>query len=493
MKSSGSLPALPPTLPLKGTWQRLMGETRTRILLLYALTMLAAVGVAVPIFRALLFRQVDQRVRSDLQQELEDFRSTYQAWDAATPETTEALELFIQDFLTVNTPEDDNYHIAILNGTFFLSNPRALPEIIGPDSQLEQYWTTLNAASDGKVTTSDPKLGNILYSTYVLETNDIPQGVFVVVHLTAGERTEALAGVHVFTKVAIGVVVLSFLLAWLVSQQVLKPVQDLAVTARSINEADLSQRLQVSGSGELAELATTFNAMMNRVQSAFESQRNFINDAGHELFTPLTIIQGHLEVMGDDPEDRAATLALVMDEIDRMGRFTHDLLLLAQAEQPNFLQFETINVAAFTEEVFTKVAVLADRQWRLGSLGRGVLVGDRQRLTGALVNLARNAAQHTQPTDTIELGSTTLGTQVRFWVRDTGGGIAPADQARIFDRFARAANTYRKSEGAGLGLAIVKTIAESHQGTIELVSQLGVGSTFTLVIPLDLPQQERAA
>jgi signal transduction histidine kinase len=118
------------------------------------------------------------------------------------------------------------------------------------------------------------------------------------------------------------------------------------------------------------------------------------------------------------------------------------------------------------------------------------MVGDRQRLTGALLNLARNAAQHTQPTDTIELGSTTLGIQVRFWVRDTGEGIAPADQTRIFDRFARAANTYRKSEGAGLGLAIVKTVAESHQGTIELVSQPGTGSTFTLVLPLDIPRQE---
>ncbi len=82
-----------------------------------------------------------------------------------------------------------------------------------------------------------------------------------------------------------------------------------------------------------------------------------------------------------------------------------------------------------------------------GRRGRGGLVGDRQRLTGALVNLAKNAAQHTQPTDTIELGSATLGTQVRFWVRDTGVGIAPADQTRIFDRFARAANTYRRSEG----------------------------------------------
>ncbi len=490
MKSSIPLPVLPPSLPLKGTWQRLVGETRTRILLLYVLTMLATVGLAVPIFHALLLHEVDRRVQDDLHEELDRFQTNYQAWGAVTSDNHGALKEFVQDFLKNNTPEDDNYHIIILDGEFFLSNPAALPEIIGPDSQLVQKWTTLENVTDGKLNTADPGVGSVLYSTYLLESNGRPQGVFVAAHLTAGERVEAYASVHIFTKVAIGVVVVSFLLAWLVSQQLLKPVQNLALTARSISEADLSRRLEVQGTGELAELSHTFNAMMNRVQSAFESQRNFINDAGHELFTPLTIIQGHLEVMGDDPDERAATLALVMDEIDRMSRFANDLLLLAQAEQPNFLQLETINVADFTQEVFAKVSVLADRQWRLGNLGRGVMVGDRQRLTGALLNLARNATQHTQPTDTIELGSTTLGIQVRFWVRDTGEGIAPADQTRIFDRFARSANTYRKSEGAGLGLAIVKTVAESHQGTIELVSQPGTGSTFTLVLPLDIPLQE---
>ncbi|PSB17102.1 two-component sensor histidine kinase [filamentous cyanobacterium CCP1] len=455
--------------------------------------MLVAVGIAIPIFRALLFFEVDNRVQSDLQEELKEFAETYTAWDAVNPEDDEALEAFVQDFLTSNLTEDDNYHLVFLKGEFFQSNPKLLPEVLAPESELSQQWATLTTATEDRITIDDSAVGSVLYSTYVLETNNIPRGVFVAVHLTAGERIEALASVYVFTKVAIGVVVFSFLLAWLASQQLLKPVQNLALTARSISETDLSCRLEVKGTGELAELSSTFNSMMNRLQKAFESQRNFINDAGHELFTPLTIIQGHLEVMGDDPNERATTLSLVMDEIDRMSRFANDLLLLAQAEEPSFLELETINVADFTQEVFAKIAFLDDRQWHLGSLGRGVMVGDRQRLTSALLNLAKNAAQHTHPTDTIELGSATIGGQVRFWVRDTGEGIAPADQERIFDRFARAANTYRKSEGAGLGLAIVKTVAESHHGTVELVSQLGTGSTFTLVLPLDLPQQEQAA
>jgi signal transduction histidine kinase len=488
VKQATTLPTLPPSLSLKLPGTTCSGNSH-RILLLYALTLLAVVGAAVPIFRTLLFQEVDERVRIDLQEELEDFADTYERWDAQDPETDEGLTAFLEDFMQTTRPEDDNFHLVVFKWRIFKSNPRALPAVIGPDSDLVAQWRTQTTAIEDKVNVADAAVGSILYSTYVLETNDAPRGLFIVAHLSAGERTEALSGVYVFTKVAVGVVIVAFLLAWFASHRLLKPVQDLALTARSISEADLSGRLEVQGTGEMADLSRTFNAMMNRVQNAFESQRNFINDAGHELFTPPRLSRGTWEVMGDDPDERAATLTLVMDEIDRLGRFANDLLLLAQAEQPNFLQLETINVADFTQEVFAKASVLADRQWQLGSLGRGVMVGDRQRLTGALLNLARNAAQHTQPTDTIELGSTTLGGKVRLWVRDTGEGIAPADQARIFDRFARAANTYRKSEGAGLGLAIVKTIADSHQGTIELVSQLGAGATFTMVLPLDLPHQ----
>jgi signal transduction histidine kinase len=101
------------------------------------------------------------------------------------------------------------------------------------------------------------------------------------------------------------------------------------------------------------------------------------------------------------------------------------------------------------------------------------------------MNLAQNAAQHTKSEDTIALGSAVSGSNVRFWVRDTGEGISPSDQQRIFDRFARAANSRRRSEGAGLGLSIVKAIAEAHGGKVYVNSQLGSGSTFAIVLPIE--------
>lgn len=478
-----------PSLTLNLAWRCLFGETRTRILLLYALTLIGVVAIAIPIFRALLFANIEARVRDDLEEEIEGFQTEYARWSATEPQTVASLQAFIQDFIRAEVPEDDNFHIFVLDGEFYRANPNPLPQPIRPETARMEEWKALSEPLEDTIQVSNPNIGNILMKTVPLELNGQRQGMFIATHITAGERAEALTSVYMFIQVAIGVVVVAFLLAWLASRQLLKPVQDLADTARSISEADLSRRIEVQGSGELAELADAFNAMMNRVQGAFNSQRNFINDAGHELRTPLTIIQGHLELMGDSPHEREETLALVMDELGRIGRFVNDLILLAKSERLDFLQPETIEIQPLTTEIFNKATALADRHWQLCHRASGTFVGDRQRITEALINLAQNATQHTQPQDTIEIGSRISHHKVRFWVRDTGEGITIADQQRIFERFARATNSYRRSEGAGLGLAIVKAIAEAHGGRVELVSQVGIGSTFTVVLPLDLPQE----
>jgi signal transduction histidine kinase len=240
----------------------------------------------------------------------------------------------------------------------------------------------------------------------------------------------------------------------------------------------------VQGKGELAELAKTFNEMMDRLQTSFAIQRNFVNDAGHELRTPITIIRGHLELMGDDPQEQQETIELVMDELDRMNRLVNDLVLLAKSENPDFLELETVDVSSFTEELYTKIKALAKRNWRLDCLAKGTIAVDRQRLTQAIINLAQNATQHTTEDNIIAIGSAIEDKQVQFWIRDTGEGIAESDQKRIFERFARVTSSRRRSEGSGLGLAIVKAIAEAHGGFVRLDSHLGMGAKFTLVLPL---------
>jgi signal transduction histidine kinase len=179
-------------------------------------------------------------------------------------------------------------------------------------------------------------------------------------------------------------------------------------------------------------------------------------------------------------------VSLVTDELDRMNRMVNDLILLARAEQPDFLRLGAVEVAEMTHDVFAKAVALGERDWRLGPVATVRVWADRQRLTQALAQLAQNAVQFTGPADQIELSTRVERGRVLLAVRDTGVGIEPADQERIFARFARVERVRAGVDGgAGLGLAIVVAIAEAHHGTVVLDSVPRAGSTFTLVLPLD--------
>ncbi|MEO0457540.1 MAG: ATP-binding protein [Cyanobacteria bacterium P01_A01_bin.114] len=476
--------SLPPAKSNQPLWQQFFRETRTRILLMYTLLMIVLTGVTIPIFRHFLFIQVGERVRDDLNEERANFLAAYRRWERPPNQSIEDLKGFVDEYLAAKRPEDDNFHLVLIDDEFYRSHPTYLLEPFDQDSKLFARWQTVSEFMRGEEIVEDPRIGTILYKADPLFLDGRQRGVLVGLHVSAGERQEALVGVHLFMVIITAVVALSLLLTWLGAGQMMAPIRSLSKTARSVSESDLTQRIPiVRGRGELADLADTFNAMMNRIQKAFDSQRAFVNDAGHELRTPITIIRGHLELLDDDPQERQETLELVIDELDRMGRLVNDMILLAKSERKDFLQLEMIEVSTFAEELFTKAQTLAQRDWQLKVENPGKLVGDRQRLTGALLNLLRNATQHTQVSDTIELGCRFKDRQqVQFWVRDTGEGISADDQSRIFARFAR--GQLRRSEGSGLGLSIVSAVTEAHGGKVELISQVGKGSTFRLNLPV---------
>lgn len=472
----------PARLPKRSVLGAFFRQTRTRILLLYVALLGLFTGLAIPLYQTLMSSQVSLRVRNDLSEAKEIFLEAYMDWERQPNQTKQDLETFADEFLANQLPEDDNFFIFIIDGEFYRSNPPRLLKPMQPGSDLYQQWLTVTEFSRGERMTDSPEIGTVLYKAEPLIVDGNQLGVMVLAHATAGEQGEALTSVYTFVLIEGGVVVISLLLAWFVTGRLLKPVRDLAIAARQINESDLTQRLSSQGSGELADLAQIFNEMMDRLQESFNSQRRFVNDAGHELRTPITIVRGHLELMGDDPQEQQETIELVLDELDRMGRLVNDMIALTKAERPDFLQYEMIDLKHFIHDLFTKAQALAERNWQVKLDCSGSMMGDRQRLTGALLNLLRNAAQHTPPTGTIELGCKQTLTQVIFWIKDTGTGISPEDQQRIFDRFARSGK--RQSDGSGLGLAIVKAFTKAHRGKIDLVSQLGVGSTFTITLPL---------
>ena len=273
-------------------------------------------------------------------------------------------------------------------------------------------------------------------------------------------------------------------IAWLIAGRVLAPVQLLTETAHSISQSDLTRRIEVRGRGEAADMARSFNAMLDRLEAVFRSQREFVQDASHELRDPLTICRGHLELLGDDPEERREAITIVLDELDRMGRIVDDLQLLAEADQPDFLQPDWTDLGMFTDELARRRARSLTRDWALDANGRGGFFGDRHRLTEAVMNLAHNAVQHT-----LERRHDRDRHLARSATRRASGCGTPAaasrvsEQERIFDRFTRGRGAHSRYRGGGLGLAIVKAIAEGHGGRVELESRLGEGSTFTIVIP----------
>ena len=492
-----------PTINLLSKSMYFWGEARTRIVIWYVVIMAIAIGGAMPIMRQQMLAQVDARVRADLNEEMQEFiellstgpkledLDTVKALQAdgkvipdGYPTTAQELAALLELHLKRRIPEDDTFLIGFINGEFDRSSPRALPPELSRNSALIERLASLNRPEQGERELTGS--GGILYKSEPVKINGKVLGVYVVAHTTAGERDEALSIFGTIVQIKVVSLGLALVLIWLAAGRVLAPLRGLSATAYAISESDLSKRLPAKGNGEIAQLSETFNEMMDRLELAFESQRNFINDAGHELRTPITIIQGHLELMGDDPQEREETIALVMDELARMTRLVEDLVLLAKSERVDFLRLEWVDAAVLMQEMYLKATALAsDRDWRVENRAAGSILVDRQRITEAMMNLAQNAVQHTVAGNIITLGSDLDRDKVLFWVRDTGAGIPAAEQTRIFERFARATNTRRKSDGSGLGLAIVRAIVEAHHGSVNLQSNLGTGSTFTLVLPIN--------
>jgi signal transduction histidine kinase len=220
-----------------------------------------------------------------------------------------------------------------------------------------------------------------------------------------------------------------------------------------------------------------------RLESLLERQERFLHDASHELRTPVTIARGHLELLRRANGRGGTEVAVALEELSRIERLLDRLLLLARADQPDFVETEPIRLDGFLEDVFMRWAEVAPRTWRLGGLAGGTLRADAEQLRAALDALLENAVKYSDVGDEIELSATAAGSSVVIAVRDAGIGIPDEAASRIFDRFARAdAARTRAHGGIGLGLAIVDAITKAHGGWAR-VRRLERGSLFSIELP----------
>jgi signal transduction histidine kinase len=226
-----------------------------------------------------------------------------------------------------------------------------------------------------------------------------------------------------------------------------------------------------------------------------ERERQFLQDASHELRTPITVALGHVELIERTTSDRAIRedAAVAADELLRLRRLAERLLLLASAAHPSFLRTVPVDVDAIVTEALRRWAP-KPRIWIHGALGRALVDVDRERIDLALDSLVENAVKHTSEGDRIELSAERNGRTVTIAVADSGEGIDGEQLERIFERFGRAdSGRSRQAGGVGLGLPIVKAIAEAHGGSVRVRSRPGHGSVFEMELPLFEPVLDRQA
>ncbi|MFI5122873.1 MAG: sensor histidine kinase [Vicinamibacteria bacterium] len=434
-------------------------------------------AASVLVLRQVLMSRIGDQVERELGRDVDTLQDVSSLGQPRNGNSFTDVEQLFDTYLSNSAAPSDGALITFTDGQIYsvkVANPG--------QAALADSYTSLASTTAPVSGQIDTELGDTRFVAIPVSIGR-SSGVLVAASLTAAERDQVESAVRIAIGVSIVVLLLASLFIWLAAGRAIAPLNALSRTARAISETDLSSRIPVRGGDEIAELGRTFNGMLDRLETAFAEQKNFLSDVSHELRTPITVIRGHLETLGDSPREREEAITVIQDELDRMSRYVDDLLLLAKAPRPDFLRAGPIDLDLFTHDLFAKARSLGDRDWRLDGTGVGIVDADQQRLTQAIMNLAENAVHFTRDGDAIWLGSSLVGDRARFWVRDEGPGIDPADRERIFDRYQRGKAGAQPSDGAGLGLSIVDAIAEAHGGWVELDSRPGLGSTFTVVIP----------
>lgn len=379
----------------------------------------------------------------------------------------------------------------------------------------EQALPAISENKTHRYITSEASGSLLVYSAPLVIAGRIAGAVQIVRPMGAALNALSQVSRYLIIGTGLSLIVAAVVGAFLARRELL-PLAEITRTASRINRAkDLDLRLNLADSdSEIGELASTFNDMLDRIQQLFVGQERLVADVSHDLRTPLTTIQGNMELLqrmalkgdhqnaSEDPELFREIVYEVENETSRMGRMINDLLLLAQADSGVLkLQMEPVEMDTLLLDVYRQTQRMAEIKRgsgaldiRLGSEDQALVLGDRERLRQLLLNLTDNAIKYTPSGGSVTLGLENLDGWVKVAVRDTGIGILPEQQQHIFDRFYRTdkART-REGGGSGLGLSIVLWLAQAHNGRVTVESVPQQGSTFTLWLPEHVPAGSASA
>jgi signal transduction histidine kinase len=294
-----------------------------------------------------------------------------------------------------------------------------------------------------------------------------------------------------FVVAMVASLLVAVLLSWLTSRRILRPVQALTVATRQMGGGDLSARVPVQGKDELAELGQSFNQMAEDLAQQEQLRRNLVTDVAHELLTPLTAVRGQLEAVQDGVlEPTPELINSLHDEVMLLDELIAELqeLSLAEAGQLH-LDLQMISLVEVVMGAVTAVTPQATAHHLAITThlppDLPPVELDARRMGQVFRNLLGNAIKHTESGGHITITAWQEEAALLVSVSDTGAGIAPEHLPHIFDRFYRADRSRaRATGGSGLGLAIVKGVVAAHHGRVWAESEVGIGSTFTINLPL---------
>jgi signal transduction histidine kinase len=331
---------------------------------------------------------------------------------------------------------------------------------------------------------------NFLAVAHPLFLEQEPVAAIIVAKPEAQLRDQAMRLVaRLAIALAVGLVVTAAF-AWYLSGRITKPVRRLAKAADEVAEGRYDTNVpEVSGRDEIADLADSFRMMTERLAEAEELERNFLMTVSHELRTPLTAIRGHVEALREglveDPATRSASLDVIAAEAGRLERLVGDVLDLAKLDTRRFTVLrEEVDMARLLERAHAVFAEEAKRRgidYEQEVDAEPVIVSDGDRVLQIITNLLANAFRWTPDGGRVDLSLHSANGQIHVAVEDSGPGIGPEEQERIFRPF-----WTHDGKGTGLGLAIAKELALALGGRIELNSEVGRGSRFELVLPAHL-------
>ncbi len=450
---------------------------KTKIVVAYTVVF----GVMLTLFALFVYQGFRDAEISKLDARLESHAEKIQA--EIEEQYSENLFPVPKDILNISTDGLSELQMQLIDagGAHIISNVSAIPSpIIQEQIQKPRQFTTLQLPHaqyrvlTGPVEVNDKNL-------YLLQLA-VPLGI-----VDANARPLRL----LFLFSIPVVLLLTSLGAYLVTRTAFRPLTSMVETAGNISADNLEARLQLpEADDEVRLLGETLNSMMDRIQSAFKSQRQFVADASHELRTPLTVMYSELEFAHQRVQDEAAkeSIRIALTEIDRLAKMTEGMLTLSKldaSDQP--LNFSIVRLDELLVEcVQLMKSIAGQKQINLNlRIDEAVeMNADREKIKSAILNLVDNAIKYSSPGCSVSMSLSTNNNSALIEVEDTGSGISAADLPNVFKRFFRGASSRAESSGNGLGLAIVDQVVKLHSGSTAVRSIVGRGTTITLNFPI---------